>query len=177
MSTRSSRRCGFDWRRCRSCSWSSMERQLGDHQHSARPVTSLHHFCHGKKECVRYGRDNRKILQIHGAPEAVELLLGVRGTQGLKRGICGRRGFVRRLAVAPFDGVLKCMMDAKPGHSFWMRLGPPFRRRPRQVPSRRQPWGERCALGVRHSRGRDVHGILPVVRATAHAQSRGSSGQ
>ncbi|RNC45347.1 hypothetical protein TcCL_NonESM04860 [Trypanosoma cruzi] len=112
-----------------------MERQLGDHQHSARPVTSLHHFCHGKKECVRYGRDNRKIMQIHDVPGGLELL---RGRRGPKWGIRGRRGFLRRVAFAPFDGVLKCMMDATPGHSSWMRLGPPLRRRLRQAPACRQ---------------------------------------
>ncbi|RNC44084.1 hypothetical protein TcCL_NonESM06177 [Trypanosoma cruzi] len=116
-----------------------MERQLGDHQHSARPVTSLHHFCHGKLECVPYGRDNRKILQIHDVPEGLELLLGPRGTRGTKWGIRGRRGLVRRIAVAPFDGVLKCMMDATPGHGSWMRLGPPLRRRLRQILACRQP--------------------------------------
>ncbi|RNC51975.1 hypothetical protein TcCL_ESM10850, partial [Trypanosoma cruzi] len=149
----------------------------GDHQHSARPVTSLHRFCHGKKECVRYCRDNRKILQIHDVPEGLELSLGPRGTQGPKRGIRGRQGFVRRIAVAPFDGVLECIMCATPGHSSWMRLGSPFRRRLRQAPACRQPWGERCALGVRYSRGRDAYGIVPVVRATAYTQSYGSSGQ
>ncbi|RNF03630.1 hypothetical protein TcG_10987 [Trypanosoma cruzi] len=113
-----------------------MERQIGDHQHSARPFTSLHRFCRGKLECFPYGRENRKIMQIHDVPEEVELLLG---TQGPKWGIRGRQGFVRRIAVAPFDGVLKCMMDATPGHSSWMRLGPPLRRRLRQVPACRQP--------------------------------------
>ncbi|RNC62111.1 hypothetical protein TcCL_ESM00126 [Trypanosoma cruzi] len=116
-----------------------MGRQLGDHQHSVRPVTSLHHSCHGKLECFRYGRGNRKIMQIHDVPEGLELLLGPRGTRGTKWGIRERRGFVRRIAVAPFDGVLKCMMDAMPGHSSWMRLGSPLRRRLRQVPACRQP--------------------------------------
>ncbi|RNC37943.1 hypothetical protein TcCL_NonESM12864 [Trypanosoma cruzi] len=112
-----------------------MGRQLGDHQHSARRVTSLHRFCHGKLECFSYGRDNRKIPQIHDVLEELELLLGTRGT---KSGIRERRGFVRRIAVAPFDGVLECIMDATPGHSSWMRLGPPLRRRLRQAPACRQ---------------------------------------
>ncbi|RNC35287.1 hypothetical protein TcCL_Unassigned01853 [Trypanosoma cruzi] len=177
MPTCSSVRCASDWRRCKGCSWPSLGRQLGDHQRSARPATNLHHFCRGKLECFPYGRGNRKIMQIHDVPGGLELLLGPRGTQGPKRGICGRRGLVRRIAVAPFDGVLECIMCATPGHSSWMRLGSPFRRRLRQVPACRQPWGERCALGVRYSRGRDAYGIVPVVRATAYTQSYGSSGQ
>ncbi|RNC48212.1 hypothetical protein TcCL_NonESM01808 [Trypanosoma cruzi] len=113
-----------------------MGRQLGDHQHSARRVTSLHHFRHGKLECFSHGRDNRKIMQIHDVPGGLELLLGTRGPMS---GIRGRRGFVRRIAVAPFDGVLECMMDATPSHSSWMRLGSPLRRRLRQAPACRQP--------------------------------------
>ncbi|RNF13449.1 hypothetical protein TcG_08538 [Trypanosoma cruzi] len=138
MPTRSSVRCALDWRRCKSCPHPSMERQLGDHQRSARPFTSLQQFCRGKLECFPYGRENRKIMQIHDVQGGLELLLGPRGTQGPKRGIRGRRGFVR-IPVAPFDGVLKYMMDATPGHSSWMRLGPPLRRRLRQIPACRQP--------------------------------------
>ncbi|KAF8289247.1 hypothetical protein TcBrA4_0000990 [Trypanosoma cruzi] len=69
----------------------------------------------------------------HDAPGEVELLLGLRGTQGLMRGIRGWQGFARRIAVAPFGGVLECMLDATPGHSSWMRLGSLFRRRLRQT--------------------------------------------
>ncbi|EKF31648.1 hypothetical protein MOQ_004512 [Trypanosoma cruzi marinkellei] len=106
-----------------------MGREIGAHQRSAGPIPVLHHFCHGKLECVLYGRDNRKILQIHDVTEEWELLLGPRGTEWLMRGICGRRGFVQRIAVALFDGVLECMVDATPGHCSWMRLGSPLRRR------------------------------------------------
>ncbi|KAF8294679.1 hypothetical protein TcYC6_0099810 [Trypanosoma cruzi] len=113
----------------------------------------------------------------HDAPGEVELLLGLRGAQGLMRGIRGWQGFARRIAVAPFGGVLECMLDATPGHSSWMRLWSLFRRRLRQTPACRQRWEERGALGVRHSRGIDVHGISPVGRATAYTQSHGSSGQ
>ncbi|RNC49146.1 hypothetical protein TcCL_NonESM00980, partial [Trypanosoma cruzi] len=104
MPTRGSMRCVLDWRRRKSRPHPSMERQLGAHQHSARRVTSLHRFCLGKLECFPYARDNRKIMQIHEAPGELELSLGPRGTQGPRRGICGRQGFVRRITVAPFDG-------------------------------------------------------------------------
>ncbi|KAF5225879.1 hypothetical protein ECC02_001198 [Trypanosoma cruzi] len=161
MPTCSSMRCGFDWRRCKGCSWQSMGRQLGAPQHSARPVTSLHRFCHGKKECVPYGRDNRKILQIHDVPEGLELLLGPRGTQGPKRGIRGKRGFVRRIAVAPFDGVLKCMMDATPAAP-----GPGMQTAVRGTvrPGRAPLAGERCLWNLASCQGDCVHSVTWIVR-------------
>ncbi|EKF27969.1 hypothetical protein MOQ_008296 [Trypanosoma cruzi marinkellei] len=80
--------------------------------------------------------------ELHDAPGKVGLSLGLRGTQWLTRGIGGRQGFVREIAVAPFDGVLECMLDATTGHSSWRRLGSLFRRRLRQIPACRQPWGD-----------------------------------
>ncbi|KAF8294552.1 hypothetical protein TcYC6_0099910 [Trypanosoma cruzi] len=109
----------------------------------------------------------------HDAPGEVELLLGLRGTQGLMRGIRGWQGFARRIAVAPFGGVLECMLDATPGHSSWMRLWSLFRRRLRQtaVGGKRRPGrapftGNRCSWNLAGWQGDCVHSVAWILRTT-----------
>ncbi|KAF8278531.1 hypothetical protein TcBrA4_0112980 [Trypanosoma cruzi] len=152
-----------------------MGRQLGDHQHSARRVTNLHRFCHGKLECFPYGRDNRKILQVHDVPEEVELLLG---TQGPRRGIRGRWGFVQRIAVAPFDGRIG-MHDGRNGLAtapgcvlgHLADAGAP-------VPAMQTAVRGTVRLGgAPFAEEEMLYGIVQLSGATAYTQSHGSSGQ